>query len=198
MPNSSYYTAYSSGTQLATQGTYYFYCVDKSGNQSSTVSITLDTSKPTGTLYGGTSVISSGGSTNASYIKFVPSDNIGLQTTYVKKPGSTSYAVYTSGTQFTAEGTYSFYSIDKAGNTSSTYTITLDRQIPTAQLYVDGKPIDNNSYTNGDHIKFVCAENCFVKLPDSTSFVEYLSGAEYYKPGRYVFYGLDSRSCLRE
>ncbi len=63
MPNSSYYTSYSSGTQLATQGTYYFYCVDKSGNQSSTVSITLDTSKPTGTLYGGTSVIASGGST---------------------------------------------------------------------------------------------------------------------------------------
>ena len=192
MPNSTYYTAYSSGTQLATQGTYYFYCVDKSGNQSSTVSITLDTSKPTGTLYGGTSVISSGGSTNASYIKFVPSDNIGLSTTYVKKPGATSYSVYTSGTQFTAEGTYSFYSTDLAGNTSSTYTITLDRQIPSAQLYVDGKPIDNNSYTNGDHISFVCGENCFVKLPDSTTYVEYLSGAEYYKPGRYVFYGLDS------
>ena len=190
MPNSSYYTAYSSGTQLATQGTYYFYCVDKSGNQSSTVSITLDTSKPTGTLYGGTSVISSGGSTNASYIKFVPSDNIGLQTTYVKKPGSTSYAVYTSGTQFTAEGTYSFYSIDKAGNTSSTYTITLDRQIPTAQLYVDGKPIDNNSYTNGDHISFECEENCYVKLPDSDTFIEYLSGAEYYKEGKYTFYGV--------
>ena len=190
MPNSSYYTAYASGTQLATQGTYYFYSVDKSGNQSSVLSITLDTTKPTGTLYGGTSVITSGGSTNASYIKFLPSDNIGLSTTYVKKPGSTSYAVYTSGTQFTAEGTYSFYSIDKAGNTSSTYTITLDRQIPTAQLYVDGNPIDNNSYTNGDHIKFECAENCFVKLPDSDTFVAYLSGAEYYKPGRYVFYGV--------
>ena len=190
MPNSSYYTAYSSGTQLATQGTYYFYCVDKSGNSSSTVSITLDTSKPTGTLYGGTSVISSGGSTNASYIKFVPSDNIGLSTTYVKKPGESSYSVYTSGTQFTAEGTYSFYSTDLAGNTSSTYTITLDRQIPTAQLYVDGKPIDNNSYTNGEHISFVCDENLFVKLPDSDTFVEYLSGAEYYKPGRYVFYGV--------
>lgn len=190
MPNSTYYTAYSSGTQLATQGTYYFYSVDKSGNQSSVVSITLDASKPTGTLYGGTSVITSGGSTNASYIKFVPSDNIGLSTTYVKKPGSTSYAVYTSGTQFTAEGTYSFYSIDRAGNTSATYTITLDRQIPTAQLYVDGNPIDNNSYTNGDHISFECGENCFVKLPDSDTFVAYLSGAEYYKPGRYVFYGV--------
>ena len=190
MPNSSYYTAYSSGTQLATQGTYYFYCVDKSGNSSSTVSITLDTSKPTGTLYGGTSVISSGGSTNASYIRFVPSDNIGLSTTYVKKPGASSYVVYTSGTQFTAEGTYSFYSTDLAGNTSATYTITLDRQIPTAQLYVDGNPIDNNSYTNGDHISFDCGENCFVKLPDSDTFVAYLSGAEYYKPGRYVFYGV--------
>lgn len=190
MPNSSYYTAYSSGTQLATQGTYYFYSVDKSGNTSSTVSITLDTSKPTGTLYGGTSVISSGGSTNASYIRFVPSDNIGLSTTYVKKPGASSYVVYTSGTQFTAEGTYSFYSTDLAGNTSSTYTITLDRQIPTAQLYVDGKPIDNNSYTNGEHISFVCGENCFVKLPDSETYVEYLSGVEYYKPGRYVFYGV--------
>ena len=190
MPNSSYYTAYSSGTQLATQGTYYFYCVDKSGNTSSTVSITLDTSKPTGTLYGGTSVISSGGSTNASYIRFVPSDNIGLSTTYVKKPGASSYVVYTSGTQFTTEGTYSFYSTDLAGNSSSTYTIILDRQIPTAQLYVDGKPIDNNSYTNGEHISFECDENCFVKLPDSETYVEYLSGVEYYKPGRYVFYGV--------
>ena len=192
MPNSTYYTAYSSGTQLATEGTYYFYSVDRAGNQSSTVSITLDKTKPVGTLYGGTSVITSGGSTNASYIKFVPSDNISLNTTYVKKPGSSSYESYTSGTQLTAEGVYSFYSIDRAGNTSSTYAITLDRQIPTAQLYVDGKPVSNNTYTNGEHISFECGENCFVKLPDSDTFVSYLSGAEYYKPGKYVFYGVDS------
>ncbi len=190
MPNSTYYTAYASGTQLATEGTYYFYSVDKSGNQSSVVSITLDKTAPTGTLYGGTSVISSGNSTNASYIKFVPSDNISLSTTYVKLPGSSSYAVYSSGTQYTTEGTYSFYSVDRAGNFSSVYTVTLDRQIPSAQLYVDGKPIDNNSYTNGDHISFECSETCYVKVPDSTTFVEYLSGAEYYKPGKYVFYGL--------
>lgn len=190
MPNSSYYTAYASGTQLATQGTYYFYSVDKSGNSSSVLSITLDTTKPAGTLYGGTSVVASGNSTNASYIKFVPSDNIGLSATYVKKPDATSYVVYTSGTQFTDEGAYSFYSVDKAGNTSSVYTITLDRQIPSAQLYVDGNPIDNNSYTNGDHISFECEEICYVKLPDSDTFVAYLSGAEYYKAGKYVFYGV--------
>ena len=192
MPGASYYTAYSSGTQLATEGNYSFYSVDKSGNQSATVTITLDKTKPTGTLYGGSSVISNGGSTNASYIKFVPYDAIGLSATYVKKPGSSTYVSYTSGTQFTAEGNYSFYSVDLAGNQSITYTITLDRQIPSAQLYVDDNPIDNNGYTNGDHIKFVCGETCYVKTPDSDVFVSYASGAEFYKPGKYVFYGIDS------
>ncbi len=192
MPGSSYYTAYASGTQLATEGTYYFYAVDKSGNQTSVVSITLDKTKPTGTLYGGNSVINSGGSTNASYIKFVPYDAIGLSASYVKKPGETSYVAYTSGTQFTTEGTYSFYSVDKAGNTSATYTITLDRNIPTAQLYVDEKPIDNNGYTNGAHIYFECEETCYVKLPGTDTFVSYASGAEFYKPGKYVFYGVSA------
>ena len=192
MPGASYYTAYSSGTQLATEGTYYFYSVDKSGNQSSIVSITLDKTKPTGTLYGGSSVISNGGSTNASSIKFVPYDAIGLSATYVKKPGSSTYVAYTSGTQFTTEGTYSFYSVDKAGNQSSVYTITLDRQIPSAQLYVDDQPIDNNGYTNGAHIKFECGETCYVQTPDSDMFVSYASGSEFYKAGKYVFYGVDS------
>lgn len=190
MPNSSYYTAYASGTQLATEGTYYFYAVDKSGNQTSVVSITLDKTKPTGTLYGGNSVIASGGSTNGSYIKFVPYDAIGLSATYVKKPNTTSYVAYTSSTQFTEEGTYSFYSVDKAGNTSAIYTITLDRNIPTGQLYVDGIPIQNNGYTNGSHIYFECAETCYVKLPDTDSFVSYASGTEFYKSGKYMFYGV--------
>ena len=191
MPNSSYYTAYSSGTQLATEGTYSFYAKDKAGNQSSVVTITLDTTKPTGVLYGGTSVLSSGDSTNASYIKFVPSDNIGLANIYVKKPNTTTYAAYTSGTQLTTEGTYTFYCTDKAGNTSAYYTVKIDRQIPSAQLYVDGKAISSGSYTNGEYIKFVCGEDCFVKMPGSTTFTSYVSGTELSKVGKYTFYGLD-------
>ena len=191
MPGSSYYSAYASGTQLATEGTYYFYSVDRSGNYSSTVSITLDKTKPTGTLYGGTSVVASGSSTNAAYIKFVPSDNIALSATYVKLPGASSYTAYTSGTQYTAEGEYSFYTIDRANNQSVIYTVKLDRQIPAAQLYVDEKPLNNGGYTNGDHIKFESdSAKCYVKLPDSDTFVEYLSGAEYYKAGKYTFYGV--------
>ena len=163
MPNATYYTSYASGTQLATEGTYYFYTIDKSGNQSSVVSITLDNTRPTGTLYGGTSSITSGHSTNASYIRFVPYDKYGLAGTYVKLPGATSYTSYTSGVQYTAEGQYSFYTVDRAGNQSATYTVTLNRQIPAAQLYVDDVKIGNNSYTNGWHIRFECDEECFVK-----------------------------------
>ncbi|MBR5822709.1 MAG: hypothetical protein IKY67_01030, partial [Paludibacteraceae bacterium] len=182
-------------TQLATQGTYYFYSVDKSGNSSSTVSITLDTTKPTGTLYAGSSVVKSGTVTSASYIKYVPSDNIALGTSYVMKPGTSSYVTYTSGTQFTAEGLYRFYTYDAASNISETYEITINRDVPSAQLFVDGNEIGNGGYTNGAHIKFESdAAKCFVKLPDSDTFVEYMSGAEYYKEGKYTFYGLSESS----
>lgn len=188
MPGSSVYTAYASGTQLATEGTYSFYCKDYANNQSSTVTITLDKTKPTGTLYGGANAVQSGDSTNAAYIRFVPYDTIGLSTTYVKKPGSGSYTSYASGSQLTAEGTYSFYSVDKAGNTSETYTITLDRTIPAAQLYADDEAIASGGYTNAEHIRFESAGDCFVKRPGSDKFEEYISGVEYYQPGKYTFY----------
>ena len=191
MPGATSYTTYASGTQLATEGTYSFYSVDKAGNQSSVSTITLDVTKPTGKLYGGSTLLSSGDSTNASSVKFVPSDNIALNTIFVKAPGATSYAAYTSGKELTAEGVYSFYAVDKAGNQSATYTVTVNRQIPSAQLYVDDKAVGNGTYTNGDYIKFVCGETCYVKAPGSTSFTAYTSGAELNKSGKYVFYGED-------
>ena len=197
MPNYSYYTAYTSGSQLTTEGTYTFYAVDKSGNTSAYYSITLDKTKPTGMLYAGANIVNSGTYTNASYIKFVPADSVsGVSATYVKKPGSSSYVSYTSGTQLTAVGTYSFYTRDKSGNQSDTYTITIDRSVPAAQLYADDTPVSNGSYTNAGHIKFECSDtnlkSCYVKLPDSETFVAYTSGTEYYKPGKYVFYAEDA------
>lgn len=190
MPNSSYYTSYASGTQLATEGTYYFYSVDRSGNASSTVNITLDKTKPTGTLYGGASKISSGDYTNASHVSFTPNDTYGIASVYVKKPGESSFVSYTSGAQLTTEGTYEFYCVDRAGNVSDHYTAILDRHVPAAQLYVDDNPVSNNSYTNGAHIRFECSEKTFVKLPGKTEFSDYIDGVEYYRPGKYVFYGI--------
>lgn len=190
MPNTSYYTTYASGTRLTAEGTYYFYAVDCSGNASSTMSITLDRTNPTGTIYGGTTPLVNGSFTNTPFIMFLPNDALGLSATYVKKPNASSYVSYASGAQLTAEGTYAFYCVDRAGNISQTYTVTLDRHIPAAQLYVDDIPFGNNGYTNGAHIKFECAEKCYVKLPGSNAFTDYLSGVEYHKPGKYVFYGI--------
>lgn len=195
MPGSSYYTSYTNGSQLTTEGTYYFKSVDKSNNTSSIVSITLDRTPATGTIYAGSSVVKSGTVTSASYIRYVPSDNIALGTSYVMKPGTSSYTTYASGTQFTEEGLYRFYTYDAAQNRSEIYEITINRDVPSAQLFVDDNTINNGGYTNGAHIKFESdAAKCFVKLPDSDTFVEYLSGAEYYKEGKYTFYGLSESS----
>ena len=197
MPGSSYYSTYTSGSQLTAEGTYTFYAKDKAGNSSAFYTITLDKTKPTGTLYAGTNTVKSGTYTNATYIKFVPSDSVsGISATYVKKPGSASYVSYTSGTQLTDVGTYSFYTRDRSGNQSDTYTITIDRSIPTAQLYADDQPVSNGSYTNAGHIRFESSDTnltgIYVKQPGADSFVAYTEGIEYYKPGKYVFYAEDA------
>ncbi len=95
MPGSSSWTSYSSGTALSSAtGWYYFRAVDKAGNVSSTSSVYYDATAPSGTLYGGTSVKSSGSYTNASYVKYVPSDShSGIASIYVRKPGSSSYEI---------------------------------------------------------------------------------------------------------
>lgn len=190
MPNLSYYTNYASGTQLATEGRYYFYSVDKSGNKSTTVSIVLDKTKSIGMVstIGGTS-IKSGSHTNTSWIAYTATEAFGVVSSYVKKPGSSSFVAYTLSSQLSAEGEYTFYCIDKARNRSENYTVTINRQMPTGEIRVDGKAF-GGLYSNGENISFVCsAAKCYVMLPDSSTFTDYISGTEYYKPGRYNFYG---------
>lgn len=136
-PGSSSWVTYSGSTiaATATNGTYKFRAVDKAGNVSGEKSIYLDTTNPVGVLYSGSSAVSSGAKSTASYIKFVGSDAAsGLNTVYVKAPGSSSYATYSNGAQMTTNGTYSFYCIDNVGNQSATYTISLDNVVPTLSI----------------------------------------------------------------
>ena len=137
-PSLSSWTSYTSGTKIlatATNGTYQFRSVDKAGNISDIKTIVLDTTNPVGVLYSGTTAVSSGAKSTASYVKYVASDALsGLQNAYVKKPNESTFTTYASGTQLTANGTYSFYCTDKAGNTSDTVTISLDNTAPTLTL----------------------------------------------------------------
>lgn len=193
-PELPIWTNYYSGNEAGGEaGWHYFRAIDKAGNISQLSKVYYDSILPVGTLYGGEVVKDSGSSTNSPYIRYEAADpHSGVAASYVKTPDSTTYKTYTSDINFTAEGTYSFYTVDNAGNQSLIYTITINRQIPNAQLYADGNAISNGTYTNANYISFESAEQCYVKMPGASSFVNYVSGTEFSKMGKYVFYGKDS------
>lgn len=194
-PGSSSFTSYAGGSPLTKEGTYTFKSKDRSGNESDEVTITLDKTKPTGAVYGGTSVQGDAAFTNAGYVKYVASDSIsGIASCYVKKPGASSYANYTSGTQLAEEGAYSFYCVDKAGNQSETVTAVLDRTVPAGTLYGGSATVQNGAYTNAEYVRYVAEDTisgvakCYVKRPDAEAYTEYVSGALLVGEGVYSFY----------
>ena len=187
--NYSTSAAYTLGAELTKEGRYYFEAVNKAGISSGTYEVWLDKTPAAGYLYAGGSYPTSDSVTNAAYICYEALDSYSDEVTcYVKKPGSTSFVEYEALAKLTEEGEYQFYSIDQAGNQSSTMKITIDRSIPTAQLYADGATITNGSYTNKQYIKFVSNGTCYVKKPGATSYSSYVSGTEFYQVGRYEFY----------
>ena len=193
-PNSDSWTTYSSGTYLSSYyGWYYFRAVDKAGNVSSTTSVCYDPVLPTVTIYGGEDKVSSGGITNAEYVKFVPYDaHSGVAYCYVQMPNTSYYTSYSIGTELTEEGTYSFYCTDRCGNKSDYYAVTLDKSVPSAQLYADGEKITSKSYTNAECVYFISdGTECYVQKPGSDGYEQYLSGTELFRSGRYLFYAID-------
>lgn len=199
MPGSSSYVSYTSGNQLVDEGTYYFYSTDSVGNQSSVVNITLDKTSPVGTLYAGTTVKSSGSYVNSNYVKYTATDTSGIANYYVKNPGNSSYTSYTSGTQLTTEGEYSFYSVDRAGNASATVTITLDRTAPVGTITSNGSTVTSGAkisksfaYTATDSGGGIGA--VYYKTPINPSYQTYTSGsiiAASSGDGLYQFYAVD-------
>lgn len=198
-PNSTSWASYTSGTTIATtdtNGKYQFRAVDKAGNYSITVSITLDTVKPVGALYSGATAVTSGTKSTASYIKYVASDSLsGINAVYVKKLEATSYVTYANGEQITENGTYSFYCMDNAGCRSDTLTISLDNTKPTLSLSsgsFGGTFSDSFSVSATDNIG---GTKLYYKTPDSSSFIQ-ASGTTMSIPktmpdGTYKFYAVD-------
>lgn len=196
---SSSWTSYTSGTTIAataTNGQYQFRTVDKAGNISDTTTITLDTVNPTGVLYSGTTAVSSGNKSTASYIKYVASDaTSGVKAVYVKKPNASAYTTYTSGTQLTENGDYSFYCVDNVGLQSPTVTISLDNTKPTVTLTGGtwGNTIANGfSVSASDNIGGTVL---YYKVPSSQYFVQStttsISIPKTYEDGTYQFYATD-------
>lgn len=197
-PGQTSYKPYTSGTPFTKEGTYSFYSVDRANNTSATLSITLDNTKPTCTLYGGTTARASGSCVNDAYVKFnATDDNSGIAGLYVKKPNSSSYGAYTANEQLTDEGVYSFYATDNAGVKSDFHTITLDRTKPTITLRAGGKVVASGYNTNDDSIEFSSSDalsgvqTMYVKKPNTSAFSTYTQSLTLSGDGLYQFYSVD-------
>lgn len=187
--NYSSAVSYVAGTELTKEGRYYFDATNKAGITSDTYRILLDKTAPNGLVYANGINVANGTITNADKIMYIANDALaGVESWFVKKPNTNEFVAYTPAAGLTEEGQYEFYSVDYAGNQSAISTITIDRSIPTAQLYADGATITNGSYTNKQYIKFVSNGTCYVKKPGETSYSSYVSGTEFYEAGRYEFY----------
>ncbi len=197
-PGATQWKSYTSGTLIqstAANGNYVFRAKDKCGNYSAEKSIVLDTVAPTGALYGGTTLFTSGSTVNASYIKFVASDSSsGVANCYVKTPGSSNYVTYTGGSQYSVDGTYYFYCTDKCGNKSSTYSITLDNTAP-----VMNSSLGTFYETTGSKFSVSATDSSgvtlYMKTPDDVEYKPITGGSktidENNKNGRYYFYAVD-------
>ena len=119
-----------------------------------TTSFGIDKTAPTGTLYGGDTRLSNGATTTEA-VSFEATDTrSGIDQLYVKKPGASSYSTYRSGTKLTAKGKYSFYCTDKAGNRSSTYTVTLQ----DAHEHRYTAKVTPPTCTTGGYTQYTCTE----------------------------------------
>ncbi len=197
-PTSSSWVTYASGTNIsatASNGKHTFRAYDKAGNVSEEKFVYLDTVKPSGTLYGESMAVENGRKTNASYIKFVGMDMLsGVTSLYVKNSGATAFSSYTNNSQLTDEGTYTFYCLDRAGNRSLDYVITIDRTPPKMLCSIG----DFYETSTGEFVVAAIdssALSLYYKTPSMTEYalaVETSYVVNKTSPdGRYYFYAVD-------
>ncbi len=202
-PNSSSYsTSYNDSYTVAAtdsnNGKWYFYATDVKGQTSNTVNVYLDTVKPSGKVTNASGqTVANGGYANSA-IKYTATDTGGVSKYEVKKPGSSTWISYTSGTSLSGtNGWYYFRATDKAGNVSEEYKVYLDASIPTGTLYGGTVSKPSGAYTNADYIKYVASDNgsgisdCYVKMPGSSAYTVYASGTQLATEGTYFFYCKD-------
>jgi len=198
-PGTSSWQTYSRGSTIAAtaaNGLYTFRTHDLLGNTSEETTLYLDTVDPTGKVYANSTLLSSGGKTSASSLYYSASDTGGLAACYVKVPGSSSYVEYVNGSSLTTSGQYSFYCVDLAGNTSSTYTVLMDHDAPI--LSCDEGEFGSTLNT-GFTIRATDAHSGFTlyyKMPNSTSYVSASSSSVFFPvtnaDGIYYFYAVDA------
>lgn len=181
-------------------GRYTFYAVDKAGNQSSYYYVYYDNVVPTGTIKETSGTLSSGSYTNKAFSYSATDSGSGINYLQYKKPGSSTWTSYTSGTTIPATSTngwYYFRAYDNAGNVSAESSVCLDTAVPTGTVYKETTSVSSGSSVKGAYIKFIATDslsgvaNCYVKAPGETSYKSYTSNSPLTTEGVYHFYIVD-------
>ncbi len=203
-PVNSSYVAYTPGTIIpasAGDGWYYFYATDNSGNRSSTMSVCLDTIKPTLTLKGYSSGNAVQSGANVKERVTVTASDTHFSRLYYKTPGNSSFTsttskTYTSGT---TNGLYEVYAVDTVGNKSETLLFFYDNTAPIGKVYSNGSAVSsgayiskNFSYSATDGGSGIATLYC--KTPVSGTYLPYAAGTVITSnsgDGWYYFYAVD-------
>lgn len=184
-PGYSYYT-YTSGSSFTTgtaNGAYSFYAEDTLGNKSDTITAMIDTVLPAGQLYANGKEVSSG-SYVSTYFSYTASDaTSGVASAYYKAPSSTSYVAYALGTivpSDSGDGWYEFYSVDKAGNKSSTLKIFLETGKPEVTVKRNGSQVYSHTMTESGTVD----TGLYFNEDDTVEF-NYSSPSNHYTTGTF-------------
>lgn len=195
-PKSITYTTMTSGYQWTTDGAYTFYAVDRAGNTASAMSIVLDKTPPVGQIISNSTSIPSGSTTDSDFIYYANDATTGISKLELIRPNGKieNYVENTIIPSTSVNGQYIFRATDRVGNVSEK-SVYLETQNPISYLYADDVLVGNNTYTNASRISMsasgVSNLQCFVKLPDTDTFVPYSQFVSLYLIGRYEFYAQD-------
>lgn len=118
-------------TTTAVSGWWSAYAVDAVGNKTSEFTFYYDATKPTGSISSNGTTVASGSYVSKSFAYTASDSGSGIKQIYYKSPVSSSYQAYSVGTIIPAtagDGWYYFYSVDNAGNQSTTMSVYLETQ----------------------------------------------------------------------
>lgn len=161
--------------------------------------IHYDIFAPTGNFYNSSGTkISSYYYNNAFYYK-ATDEGEGISYVQYKKPSSSTWTTYTNGSTIartSGNGVYTFRAVDKQGNISSESSIYLDITSPSGVVYANGTALSNGGQTAASSLYYSATDSCgiskcYVKGPNSSSYVQYSNGSSLTESGSYSFYCVD-------
>jgi len=129
-------------TTSATNGWWTVYAEDSVGNKTNEFTFYYDSTKPTGSISSNGTSVASGSYVSKSFSYTASDSGSGIKQIYYRSPVNSTFQTYSAGTIIPAsagDGWYYFYSVDNAGNQSTTMGVYLETKAPLIEIYKNGR-----------------------------------------------------------